>query len=616
MPFDFAGELRTAQPDISWTIINDVSAAAMAFAALPWASGAKKLAAVALGTGIALRTIEVPTSRIATDGHHGTQGEIGHVSTEVSIRGRRLSLPCDCGTPDHLSAFLSGRGIPRVLAATDYAQDAADPTKAFVDATQAADPVALALLDEVTLPLSRILLDLAVLDPECELVVLYGGVATAFGEPLRASVVQNLNRLGLYGVTDREPDFFDRRIRLEVGDDFGLYGAARAASLNHTSASLSPSATEWHIATEKQVSYDVRLIQDIFNTGNDALAMAAAPHPTRSPHVVVVDRVVAELHRERIHEYFAAHALNLRLIELEAGETTKSIDEVIRLVREFSAAGIPRRGAPIIAIGGGVTLDVVGLSASLFRRGTPYVRIPTTLVALIDAGIGAKTAVNLDGDKSRIGTYHVSSMALLDLAFLGTLERRHIACGLAEAVKIALVKDGELFDVIADHAESVLDDAGHAPAVDVIVRRSVAAMLEELESNLWEDRLERLPDFGHSFSPAIEMRAEPPLLHGEAVAIDMAISSLIARNRGLLSFGDADRVLTVLAACELPCWQVHCTIDLLADALAETTRHREGLQRLPLPTGIGSATFVNNVDLGEIAVAAEELAALALAGGD
>ena len=185
-----------------------------------------------------------------------------------------------------------------------------------------------------------------------------------------------------------------------------------------------------------------------------------------------------------------------------------------------------------------------------------------------------RAAANVDGQKSRIGTYHASTPALLDLAFLTTLDRQ-IASGLAEAVKIALVKDRELFDVIGRHAESGLDDAADAPAIDVIVRRSVTTpLLEELASNLWEDRLERLPDFGHSFSPAIEMRARPPLLHGEAVGIDMAISSLIARNRGLLSPDDADCVLAVLAACELPRWHADCTIELLADALGDDTAPR------------------------------------------
>ena len=117
-------------------------------------------------------------------------------------------------------------------------------------------------------------------DPNCELVVLHGGVAAAFGEPL-ASVVQNLNLLGLYGVSDRDPGFFDHQIRLAIGDDFGLRGAARAASLDCADVPSRPNARTCN-TTEKQVSYDVRLIQDILDPANGALADAVAPRPTRS----------------------------------------------------------------------------------------------------------------------------------------------------------------------------------------------------------------------------------------------------------------------------------------------------------------------------------------------
>jgi glucokinase len=240
-PFDLLCELAAAAPEVSWSIVNDVSAAALAFAELPWVrmQGARKLAALTISTGVALRTVYVASGRIATDRDHGLQGEIGHLGADVLLAGELLSLRCDCGASNHLSAFLSGRGIPNVLAAAGYAQDARDPLCAFVAAVRAAEPVALALLDAITLPLARVLLDLAVLDPECELVVLYGGVASALGEPLRRSVVENLGRLGMYGVTDRDPGFFDRRIRLEGRDHFGLIGAARAAAVDRET-DLSP----------------------------------------------------------------------------------------------------------------------------------------------------------------------------------------------------------------------------------------------------------------------------------------------------------------------------------------------------------------------------------------
>ena len=125
---------------------------------------------------------------------------------------------------------------------------------------------------------------------------------------------------GPYGPAIAILGFFDHQIRLAIGDDFGLRGAARAASLDCADAPSRPDARTWRITTEKQVSYDVRLIHNILDPANGALADAVAPRPTRSAHVVVVDRAVAQFHRGRIREYFAAHALDLRLIELEVCE--------------------------------------------------------------------------------------------------------------------------------------------------------------------------------------------------------------------------------------------------------------------------------------------------------
>lgn len=613
-PFDLAGELRAAEPGVRWTVLNDVSAAALALAAMPLAASAKKLAAVTLSSGIALRTVEVATGKIATGPAHGLQGEIGHISVDLTLEGQRLSLPCDCGEKGHLASFLSGHGLPNALAAAGYATAAKDSVQALATALGTGDARTLAILDGLTLPLARILLDLTVLDPECERVVLYGGVARALGEPLRQSIVRNLDGLGLYGVSDRDPGFFDRMVRLVESDHLGLLGMARALSLQRPSAVSVTGDRRWNVAAVKHVRYEVSLTQHLLDPVNPALAAAVALRAASRRRVVVADRNVARIYGDSIRSYFAAHDLDLHLVELDAGESSKTVDQVIRLVHEFTAAQLPRRDTPIVAIGGGVVLDVAGLAASLFRRGTPYVRVPTTLLGLIDAGIGIKTAVNVGRHKSRIGTYHPSTVALLDLDFLPTLDRRELACGMAEAIKMALVKDGDLFELIALHAESVLSDPAGCAATEPIVRRAVAAMLEELAGNLWEDQLTRLADFGHSFSPAIEMHASPPLLHGEAVSIDMAISSLVARNRGLLSSEQAARILEVLSACGLPCWHEVCTVELLDEALAETTRHRGNRQRLPLPVGIGAATFVDDLELVELAAAVEDLAASATAG--
>ena len=145
----------------------------------------------------------------------------------------------------------------------------------------------------------------------------------------------------------------------------------------------------------------------------------------------------------------------------------------------------------------------------------------------------------------------------------------------------------------------------------MIINRSVELMLQELEPNFWEAELYRLVDFGHSFSPHLEMEAlasDFPLLHGEAVAIDMALSTCISLMRGLISQRDHDRTLQLLIAYRLPIWHGKMTPESMQYGLESTTRGRDGLQRLPLATGeLGNATFINDLSHEEVTQALANL---------
>jgi 2-epi-5-epi-valiolone synthase len=224
--------------------------------------------------------------------------------------------------------------------------------------------------------------------------------------------------------------------------------------------------------------------------------------------------------------------------------------------------------------------------------------------------------VNFEYHKNRLGTYFASSVALLDRSFLETLNDRHISNGLAEILKMGLIKDGRLFALLEEYAELLLTErlAGKTPIGDVVARnvfsRAIGGMLEELQPNLWENELERLVDYGHSFSPTVEMRALPALLHGEAVSIDMALTTVLAEGRGLVSSPDRERILDVMRRLGLPIWHPLCEPALLGEALHDTVRHRDGLQRIPLPVGIGAACFVNDLTLAELSRAAETLSEL------
>jgi 3-dehydroquinate synthase len=373
-------------------------------------------------------------------------------------------------------------------------------------------------------------------------------------------------------------------------------------------------APAWTVSAVKHVSYEIRMRENVFDPAHPDLAQAAASDRSRR-RFVAVDANVERLYGNRVRDYFAAHGIDPHYQVVQAGETRKTFDTVAELVRGIDAFGIDRRREPIIAIGGGVLLDVVGLTANLYRRGTPVVRLPTTLIGLVDAGVGVKTGINFNEQKNRLGTYNAADLTLLDPAFIATLSRRHVANGLAEVLKIALIKDAKLFAILEAEGGRLLQsrfrDASGTTTSAVgseVIQRAIHGMLEELQPNLWEAKLERLVDYGHTFSPTIEMKALPSLLHGEAVCIDMALTTVLAEHRGLISGGDRDRVLGVMAELGLPVWHDVVTPEILIDALHDTVRHRDGRQRLPLPVGIGDAVFVDDVTLPELTEAVRVLA--------
>ncbi len=365
----------------------------------------------------------------------------------------------------------------------------------------------------------------------------------------------------------------------------------------------------WRVSALKKVSYDVMVQPRLLDPANPALARAVTSGAAPARRLIVIDATVHSLYGEQLAAYLASQDVEFNLCVIDAHESVKVMDTVFEVVDAMDAFGVPRRHAPVLAMGGGVLTDVVGLAASLYRRATPYVRIPTTLIGMVDAGIGAKTGVNFREHKNRLGTYHPSSLTLIDPGFLNTLDARHLRNGLSEILKIALIKDAELFELLAEYGASLVEqrmqpgeDAAEGAALTVL-RRAVQGMLEELQPNLWEHQLRRLVDFGHSFSPAVEMAALPELLHGEAVCVDMALSSVLAHHRGLLTVAELGRVLDVMRVLHLPVLHPVCTPELMRRALADTVKHRDGRQHLPLPRGIGDAVFVDDLTQQEVEAA-------------
>jgi 3-dehydroquinate synthetase len=337
-------------------------------------------------------------------------------------------------------------------------------------------------------------------------------------------------------------------------------------------------------------SYCVAVVPGLANGSVGDLVEAIAGRKC----LLVTTPSVARLYANRIASRLLESGVELSLSVVECSEASKSLAEVERLCEQCFRAGLDRRSL-LIGCGGGVCTDLVTMAAALTRRGLGYIRIPTTLIGLIDAGIGIKGAVNLPGKKSAIGCFYPPERVLLDPAFLRTLPPKLISDGLAEAIKVAVVMDVPLFSLLEQASGELLrapSVADHERLTDLVWRPSTR-LLEELEPNLYEEQTyQRLLDFGHTFSPMIEARSHFQISHGTAVAIDIALSTAGASELGLLSWPDHDRILRLLLSAGLPLWSDLLSVESCVGAMNEIEAHRGGRLNLVVPTGIGSAAFI------------------------
>merc|ERR1712048_468887 len=321
----------------------------------------------------------------------------------------------------------------------------------------------------------------------------------------------------------------------------------------------------------------------------------------------VVDETVYGYIGDKLKKYFDARGAAYELLVLDMVEEKKSMDLVKDVAKAMKKFNIDRRSEPVIAIGGGVALDIVGLAASLFRRRTPYIRVPTTALSYVDASVGAKTGVNFLGSKNILGAYVPPVAAFLDSALFVTETHRRVANALAEMAKMAIMKSPELFELLENHAERLIadkfvekDSSDDVPAR--VLRLSIETMLEELAPNLWEHSLDRLVDYGHAIGQNLEMKSlgtKDELMHGEAVAVDMAFMSVLANVLGLVTDAQRDRILNLLRTCQVPVWSPLFTREWMHNAIAGREKFSMD-QRLPLPVGIGKARIVNDITVDEL----------------
>ncbi len=314
--------------------------------------------------------------------------------------------------------------------------------------------------------------------------------------------------------------------------------------------------------------------------------------------VVLADETFWTLWGAQLAHCFEEAYGRVEIRPIAGTETCKTFDRLGAVLQVFCDLELDRRRDALFAIGGGAVLDLVGFAASIYRRGVAVTKIPTTLMAQVDAAVGLKNAINFNGTKNIVGSFCPPRSVLVDTRFLTSLPPRQFANGMAEILKIALVLDAGLFAAVAAAGPAHAEGA----AQQDLYRRAIELMVRELNANPYEQILTRAVDFGHWLSPYVELQ-DPDLLHGEAVAIDIANSLMLSHRRGWLTAPAMAAALHAFRRFGLPLTHPLVSARTVQGALDGTVKSRGGRQNIPLCTGIGSHAFACDLTVAEVLAA-------------
>lgn len=372
-------------------------------------------------------------------------------------------------------------------------------------------------------------------------------------------------------------------------------------------AKFEATETAFHVEGYEKIEFSLVYVNGAFDPKNTELAES---YKSFGRCLAVVDANVNQLYGYQIQEYFKHYNIDLTIFPVTITEPTKTLETFESIIDAFADFNLVRK-EPVLVVGGGLVSDVAGFACSAYRRKTNYIRIPTTLIALVDAGIAIKVAVNHGKLKNRLGAYHAPKKVILDFSFLRTLPTVEVRNGMAELVKIAVVSNAEVFELLYEYGEDLLKTHfgyvdGSESLQDVAHRlnyEAIKTMLELETPNLHELDLDRVIAYGHTWSPTLELAPSVPLLHGHAVNIDMALTATIAEKRGYITTQDRDRILGLMSRIGLSLDHPLLDSDLLWHATQSITSTRDGLQRAAMPRPIGKCFFVNDLTPEELEAA-------------
>jgi shikimate kinase/3-dehydroquinate synthase len=314
--------------------------------------------------------------------------------------------------------------------------------------------------------------------------------------------------------------------------------------------------------------------------------------------LLVTDRNVAPLHAGPVAATLGAGGARVELVVLEPGEQHKNPAAVVELWRRALGAGADRTSL-VVGLGGGVVTDVAGFAAGTYMRGVRWAAFPTTLLGMVDASVGGKTAVDLGTAKNAVGAFWQPSSVVCDLEFLRTEPERGYVGALAEVAKSALIGDRVLFDLLESRAGAVL--ARDPGALGEVVRRSVAVKAGVVGRDEREAGLRAVLNLGHTVGHALEAAGGyRELSHGEAVSLGLVAALRIGCALGRTSADLVGRVMALLGSLGLPTVLDRARLEAATSLLAQDKKRAGGSLRFVVVEGVGQVSTVR-LGLGELA---------------
>lgn len=331
--------------------------------------------------------------------------------------------------------------------------------------------------------------------------------------------------------------------------------------------------------------------------GDDALAhlprlLAGLPIGPRV--ALVTNDTLAPLYGARVQQALHAAGLTPVLCTIPDGEPFKTLDTVRELYAQFAQAQLERQSA-VIALGGGVVGDSAGFAAATYLRGLPFIQMPTTLLAMVDASVGGKVGVDLPGvGKNLVGAFKQPLLVLADTALLATLPSAEFRAGLAEVVKHGILAAPDLF----------ADLEGRGPrSLPVLLDEAVRVKVNVVEADPFEQAMRAHLNLGHTFGHALELVSNFSIRHGEAVAIGLAAASHLGVTLGLCDAAVRDRIVRLLERLGLPVQipaSLPATVDQLLAAMSSDKKKKDSRLRFVVPRQIGQVEMVDNVPVSVI----------------